>query len=166
MNTFVRKFHIVRTRNSRHITNIYLSFINLIPERKLACSLLIISYNVQSLCSNKTTVETLLEKCDIILLQETLLSSLNVNELDDILQNNEISCHTPANLSTSSLGGSPSGGLAIMWKNKKQYHLFSCLFKREDNGSGVKYNIIEVYHVRCVAAIRTKQSTVFTRLQV
>ena len=56
----------------------------------MTCRLRIISYNVQSFRANKTTVITLLEKCDIILLQETRLSAFNINEMDDILQNNEI----------------------------------------------------------------------------
>ena len=48
LNTFVRKLHNIRSRNSRQITSIYLSFIVLIPERNMACSLRIISYNVES----------------------------------------------------------------------------------------------------------------------
>ena len=91
----------------------------------MACSLRIISYNVQSFRANKTTVKTLIDKCDIFLLQETLLSNSKVNDLDDILQNNELSCHTLANLSTSLLGGRLFEGLAIIWKTKDNIRCFS-----------------------------------------
>ena len=120
MNTFVRQFHNVQSRKSRQIPSTRLSFIILIPEINVACRLRIISYNVQPFRANKTTVKTLLEKCDIILLQETLLSSFNVNEMDGIMRNKEISCHTLTNLSTSLLEGRPFGGLAIIWKTKKK----------------------------------------------
>ena len=116
----------------------------------MACSLRIISYNVQSFRANKTTVKTLLEKCDIILLQETLLSSFNVNELDGILQNNEISCHTPANLSTSLLGGRPSGGLSIIWKTKDNISCFPVFLTDRIMGlvlktTSLKYALLNVY---------------------
>ena len=83
-----------------------------------------ITSNVQSFCANKTTVKTLLEKRDIILQKETLLSSFSVNEQDGLMQNNEISCHTPANLNTRLIGGRPSGGLTIIWKIKDNISCF------------------------------------------
>ena len=94
----------------------------------MAFRLRIISYIVQPFRVNKTTVKNLLEKCDIILTQESLLSALNKNELDGILQNIEISCYTPANLNTRLLGGRPFGGLAIIWKIKYNICCFYVFF--------------------------------------
>ena len=94
----------------------------------------IISYRVQSFCANKSTVKTPLEKCDIILLQETLLSAFNVNEVDGILQNNEISCYTTVNISNSLLRGRPFRGLGIIWKTKDKISGFSAFLTEKIMG--------------------------------
>ena len=78
------------------------------------------------------------------------MSKFNVNELDDILQNNEISCHTPANLSTSLLGGRPSGGLAVIWKTKYNISCFPVFLTERIMGlllkkASLKYALLNVY---------------------
>ena len=57
----------------------------------MACKIRIISYYAQPFHANKNIFMTLLDKRDIILLQKTLMSGFNINELDGIMGNTEMS---------------------------------------------------------------------------
>ena len=54
-----------------------------------------------------------MEKCDILLLQETLITDYNSNELDLIAEGNIAMTYMPAKICTNSTGGRPSDGLAM-----------------------------------------------------
>ena len=84
----------------------------------MATSLRIISYNCQSFRSNISIVKQLLEKCDVLFLHETLLTQFNANELDQLTDNNTISCFTPTTASTSSNGGSQEVAWLCFGKNQ------------------------------------------------
>ena len=76
----------------------------------------IITYNCQSFRSNKSVVKKLLEQSDILLIQETLLTDCNANELETVTDDRFIVEHRAAEHNGSFLTGRPSGGLAIYWK--------------------------------------------------
>ena len=94
----------------------------------MASNLRIISYNCQSFRSNISIVKQLLEKCDMLFLQETLLTEFDANELDQLIDNNTIACFTPAIPSTSPNGGRPRGGLAVFWKTTDTINFFPIMF--------------------------------------
>ena len=74
-----------------------------------------ISYNCQSLYTNLETVSSLLNDCDILLLQETLLTDNN----DAIFENINIIFNViqvPSVTKSNQLHGRSSGGLAILWE--------------------------------------------------
>ena len=58
-----------------------------------------------------------MEKCDILLLQETLITDYNSNELDLIAEGNIAMTYMPAKQCTNLSGGRPSAGLAIYWRS-------------------------------------------------
>ena len=64
----------------------------------------IISYKCKSFSSNISKVKQMLEKCDVLFLQEALLTQFNANELYQLTDNKTIDCFTPATPSTSLMG--------------------------------------------------------------
>ena len=73
----------------------------------------IISYNCQLLNANLETVSSLLNDCDILLLEETLLT----NDNNDILENidtNSNAIQVSSNRKSNQLYARPSGGLVIL----------------------------------------------------
>ena len=86
-------------------------------------SLKIVSYNCQSLKANINIVSPLLNDCDILLLQETLLT----NDNTDILENMNTNFNTinmPSVRKPGQLYGRSSGGLAILWKKNSNFKYF------------------------------------------
>ena len=86
-------------------------------------NLRIISYNCQSLNAKLDIVSTLLNDCDILLLQETLLT----NDNNDILGNININFNAiniPSVRKIGQLYGRSSGGLAILWKRNSNLKYF------------------------------------------
>ena len=73
----------------------------------MATNLRIISYNCQSFSSNISIVKQLKENCDVISLQEILLTQFNANEFYQLTDNNTIACFIPATPSTSPNGEGP-----------------------------------------------------------
>ena len=57
-----------------------------------------------------------MEKCDSLLLQETLITDYNSNELDLIAESNIDMTYIPAKQCNLS-AGRPSAGLAIYWRS-------------------------------------------------
>ena len=78
-------------------------------------SLKIVSYNCQSVNTNLDIIKLLLQNCDILLLQETLLTENNSNLLGGISQNFNYA-YTPSVRKPGTFVGRSSGGLAILWK--------------------------------------------------
>ena len=74
----------------------------------------IMSYNCRGL--RNPTVSTLLEKCDLILLQETLITKQDlgaINSLSPLFQGLGAS---PTDASKGIIKGRPQGGVAILWR--------------------------------------------------
>ena len=74
----------------------------------------ITSYNCRGL--RNPTVSTLLEKCDLILLQETLITKQDlgaINSLSPLFQGTGAS---PTDASKGIIKGRPQGGVAIIWR--------------------------------------------------
>ena len=94
----------------------------------MATNLRIISFNCQSFRSNISIVKLLLEKCDVLFLQEILLTQFTANELDQLNDNNTIACFTPATASTSPNSGRPRGGLVVFWKISDTINFFPIMF--------------------------------------
>ena len=73
------------------------------------------SFNCRSFRSNKYLINKLVEKCDILLLQETLITDYIGNELDLITEGNSARTYIPAKQCNLSVGR-PSAGIAIYWR--------------------------------------------------
>ena len=75
----------------------------------------IVTYNCQSFTCNREIISEILESCDILLLQETLITEVNSFLLSNI---NDDFCFsfTSAHKANNSLYGRSSGGLAIYWR--------------------------------------------------
>ena len=58
-----------------------------------------------------------MERCDILLLQETLITDYNSNKLDLIAEGNIAMSYIPAKLCMNSTGGRPSAGPALFWRS-------------------------------------------------
>ena len=90
-------------------------------------SLKIISFNCQSLNVNFDIISLLSKRCDVLLLQETLLNDSNKHMLDNIdPQFNVI--HVPSVRKSDQFIGRSSGGLAILWRkvdNIKCYPIYA-----------------------------------------
>ena len=87
-----------------------------------------IPYNFQSSHWKKSIVKQFLEKCDVFYLQETLLTQLIENELDDLTDDNTINSFTRATLSAFPNGGRPAGDLAMFWKVTDTINFFPIMF--------------------------------------
>ena len=58
-----------------------------------------------------------MEKCDIVLLQETVITDYNSNELDLTAEGNIAMTCMPAEQCTNVSAGRPSAGLTIYWSS-------------------------------------------------
>ena len=77
----------------------------------------IISFNCQSFRSNKDLIHKLMERCDIYLLQETLIKDYTSNDVDLIAEGIIAMTYIPAEQCTNPTGGRPSASLAIYWRS-------------------------------------------------
>ena len=75
-------------------------------------NLRIISFNCHSFSRNMGIINLLLDHCDILLLQETMITEITRNSLDKVSRE-FISFYTPAARDISGGAGRPSVGLAI-----------------------------------------------------
>ena len=66
-------------------------------------------------------MKQLLEKCDVLFLQETLSTMFNANELDQLTDSNTLACFTPATPSTSPIGGIPEEGPSRVLENIRHH---------------------------------------------
>ena len=81
----------------------------------MAVKLRIISYNCQSFNIKAQIIRNLLDSCDIICLQETLLYDETFFNLEN-LNSNFLTAHVPAVRNNQVFRGRGSGGLAILWR--------------------------------------------------
>ena len=75
----------------------------------------IISYNCQSFNSKGPLINLLMEKCDLICLQETFITDCNNNCFDNF-HKDFVNAYTPAVRKGEISEGRPSGGLCIYWR--------------------------------------------------
>ena len=76
-----------------------------------------VSFNCQTFRSNKWLIHKLMEKCDITVIQETLITNYNSNELDLISEGNIAITFMLAKQCANLTGGRPSGGFAIFLRS-------------------------------------------------
>ena len=87
-------------------------------------SLKIISYNCQLLNANLEAVSSLLNYCDILLLQETLLTNDNSDTLENI-NNNFKAIQVSSVRKSNQIYGRYSVGLEILWKKYANIKYFT-----------------------------------------
>ena len=75
----------------------------------------ITSYNCRSLNSNREIVKSLLDKVDILCLQETLVEANNLDIYENLDTNFDYS-YVPATRKLDCFVGRANGGLAIFWR--------------------------------------------------
>lgn len=86
----------------------------------------VVSYNVRGLrvghtatdISRRYVVDTLLNECDILCLQETWLAKQDLDKLDTIHKNFHGAREYTSDLSTKLINGRIAGGVAILWNRK------------------------------------------------
>ena len=78
----------------------------------------IITYNCQSFASSIEVISDLLKRCDVLLLQETLINDVNSYLLEG-LDDNFCLSYTPSSRPSNVLHGRSSGGLAVYWRRLK-----------------------------------------------
>ena len=79
----------------------------------MAKNLRVISFNCQSFNRKTNIIESLLNSCDVLCLQETLLNDDNYSNLEN-LDNNFLTFHVPAIRNVETFTGRSSGGLAVL----------------------------------------------------
>ena len=114
-------------------------------DRKLK----IISYNCQSFSCNAPFISSLLDQCDILLLQETLVNEANSNILENI-NNDFSSAFMPSTRNLSSFSGRSSGGLVAYWKNFQNIKVHPIFINKRILGLKLSYGttnliILNVY---------------------
>ena len=112
-------------------------------------NLKIISYNCNSFNSKLLILETLLGKCDLLCLQETLIgedNSFNYNKIDPKF----ISTYVPATRREDISVGGASGGLALFWRKSLKINFYPIEFSDRILGlklvfNSVSYILLNVY---------------------
>ena len=107
----------------------------------MALNLRVISYNCQSFNSKTQIIESLLNSCDILCLQETLLNDENSSNLDK-LDHNFLTAHVPAVRNLENFRGRASGGLALFWRKSDNVKCFPVLFSDRVMGLRIHFNDI------------------------
>ena len=90
----------------------------------MSCNLRFVSYNCQSFNCNIEFIRLLLETCDVLCLQETLLNDINECQLDN-LNDDFVSTHVSSVRNSNTFVGRASGGLAILWR--KMLHIYTII---------------------------------------
>ena len=106
----------------------------------------IITFNCQSFASNVEVISDLLKRCDILLLQETLISDVNSHLLEGFDDNFCIS-YTPSSRQNSVLYGRSSGGLAVCWRRLKDIQFKPIYFSNRI--MGLKLNFKNMNFLIC-----------------
>ena len=86
-------------------------------------SLKLISYNCRSANSNFELIKLLSDECDLIILQETLLTENNHYILGEVNDNFNYA-HTPSQRRSDTFVGRSGGGLAILWEKCSNLKIF------------------------------------------
>jgi hypothetical protein len=78
----------------------------------------VISFNCNSIRKNIEIVKELLKSCDILLLQETIITEYEIDSISNIDLNFKF-CHAPSTVpNILGKGGRPKGGLSVFWHKK------------------------------------------------
>ena len=110
----------------------------------------IISYNCNSLNFNAGIVKKLLDECQILCLQETLIGDHNSHNLDK-LNNDFMHAYVPAYRKPGCFSGRSSGGLTIFWRDIKNFSFTPLKFDKRIMGlkitfpGGSSYLILNIY---------------------
>ena len=109
----------------------------------------IVTYNCQSFTCNREIISEILEQCDILLLQETLITEVNSFLLSN-LNDNFCFSFTSALRPNNSLYGRSSGGLAIFWRRIrnikfKPIYVSSRIMGLQLDLGNMKYLVCNVY---------------------
>ena len=109
----------------------------------------IISYNCQSFNIKGPLIKSLMEKCDLICLQETFVTDCT-NSCYDNFHNDFVSAYTPAVRKSETAGGRPSGGLCIYWRKNLDINFIpvqitSRLLGLEIKFGNLTYFLVNIY---------------------
>ena len=115
----------------------------------MSSNLRVITYNCQSFNSKKVILDSLLNSCDLLCLQETFINdenSLNLDTLDESF----ISSYVPAWRNSEFSRGRCCGGLAIFWRKSYNVNIFPIQFSNRIMGvkliiNNVTYIVLNVY---------------------
>ena len=99
----------------------------------------ILSYNCQSFNSKSESINKLLNSCDILCLQETLLNNENSVNLEN-LNSSFLTAHIPAVRNPEVFRGRGSGGLAIFWRKIDNLEFSPIFISDRMMGLKIKYN--------------------------
>ena len=121
----------------------------------------IISYNCESFCKNVNIIRVLLGKCDVLLLQETLLTENSDVSMEECSDEFDV-CITPATRRRDCFIGKSSGGLAIFYKKSLSTHIRPKYYTSRIMGItiNVSNNVILLLNVYFPCDYRTDDSLV------
>ena len=105
----------------------------------MALNLRVISYNCQSFNTKTQIIGKLLDSCDILCLQETLLNNENFINLEN-LNSNFLTAHVPAVRNHQVFRGRGSGGLAILWRKSENVEFSPVFISDRMMGLKIKFN--------------------------
>ena len=107
----------------------------------MAKNLRVISFNCQSFNRKTNIIESLLNSCDVLCLQETLLNDDNYSNLEN-LDNNFLTFHVPAIRNVETFTGRSSGGLAVLWRKSDNMKCVPYIFSNRIMGIKIELNNI------------------------
>ena len=121
----------------------------------------VISYNFQSFCVNQDIILNLLNHCDVLLLQETLLGSNDKWKMGNL--NSQFDFFgAPAVRNSNNFVGRSSGGLGILWR--KSLGIITDASKHDDRiisvtltSSSANYLLLNIY---CICDYRNDEALV------
>ena len=125
-------------------------------------NLRVISYNCQSFSCKTQFITSLLSDCDILLLQETILTEIDSYKIDQLSNDDFLSACVPAVRNIQSFQGRSSGGLAIYWRKYNNIIVTPIFVTNRIMGiemqfEDIKYVILNVY---CNCDYRTIDSLI------
>ena len=109
----------------------------------------IISYNCRSVNSSTDVIISLLNICDILFLQETLITEHNSYLLDNLHRDFHW-FYVPSNRDENNLNGRASGGLVILYKKYTGIHFSEVFISKRTQGiaiqsDNISYLLVNVY---------------------
>ena len=99
----------------------------------------IISFNCQSFNKKRVIIDSLLQECDIICLQETFITDHNNHSYDN-LNTNFVGNYTSADRKPGQVAGRSTAGLAIFWRSSLNLNCNTIKFSDRIMGLNIKTN--------------------------